>query len=721
MQANVDVIVPVKFHIVLNDDGTGPSPALLIDEAYIETVLSDLEQKYSTTEHPFDFITCGSINYIHNSAFLNGDMAVQAFAYQPFAANVYVLPGGSFSDWPWSGMSMTIGTYNLLSSTLSHEFGHHFGLIHTYDPSAPYQVPSDPDPALSLPAGQSDHPYNPDPSGRPRELVYRTGGTLPPGAIFLTQNCEQGGDLIFDTPAACRGGNSFFPGCAFNSTNCTYTGTYVDYNGMPIDDPGNILARNIMSGSTGDCRQELTPEQHDRVLGYYEDVRVNQYQYWKCGNLSDRVEYKGTDNGLERVSVEINNFGNINRSVTSPSGDFDGILHNDGMTNSVTSIVKKLGPNPDFSFEYADWIDGVTTYDLVLVVRHILNITPLDGYNLIAADVNNSGTVTTYDAVLIRKLILNVDQKFAAFDEPWRYIPEYIPLNNPTDFDGGADDDPFQYELTGTQPYPMIGNSGKAGFDGVKLGDVNDSNTEAMNGPNLTGEGTPVYIDIVKTDVNGKLNVDFKVQDFTDIVAYRFDITFEPQKLSYKNSVEEDLSGVHPYFFGATDASQGLVRTLWYDEQTAAPVSLQDFQKIFKLVFDKVGGYTDGNVSLATGLGFRAADSSAPLRNYAISADGTMRPIIERHYGEGQLASIQSVPNPFGNSLNLLIEAIEKGSATVNVFSPLGQRVYRSVALLDKGGNNLSIEGTDKWPDGFYFVAVEMEGRTYTEKIVKTD
>ncbi|MBK8562388.1 MAG: HYR domain-containing protein [Saprospiraceae bacterium] len=54
-------------------------------------------------------------------------------------------------------------------------------------------------------------------------------------------------------------------------------------------------------------------------------------------------------------------------------------------------------------------LNGVTTYDIVLIRRHILNIQAFDNpYNFIAADVNRSGSVTTFDIVELQKLVLTI-------------------------------------------------------------------------------------------------------------------------------------------------------------------------------------------------------------------------------------------------------------------------------------------------------------------------
>ncbi|HFA48417.1 MAG TPA: T9SS type A sorting domain-containing protein [Bacteroidetes bacterium] len=127
--------------------------------------------------------------------------------------------------------------------------------------------------------------------------------------------------------------------------------------------------------------------------------------------------------------------------------------------------------------------------------------------------------------------------------------------------------------------------------------------------------------------------------------------------------------------------------------------------------------YWDGKYFYLTGRGSNMPSGTGSIALFKFSID---EPVATKETSKQQ-RNITVSPNPFEKSFDLLIEAAKSGEVTVSVFSSFGQRVCRYVTQLDKGGNNLSIEGTDKWPDGFYFVAIEMEGRTYTEKIVKTD
>lgn len=712
-------VVPVRLHVVLPDNGSSS-----IDNSYAETVLSNLEQKFSSAGYGFDFILCGDINYIKNSSFYNGIVPVHDYSYSTHTANVYVLkPGGvSNADWPWVGNKVFMYTSDLLAPTLPHEFAHHFGVLHNFDPSVMYQVPPNP----SDPGSQVDHPYGTQNDQHARELVI---DATTPGALFPVPNHGNSGDWVADTPAGCNPNSSFtHPGCSFNISNCTYNGTYLDYNGMPINDPTNILAKNIMSYGVGNCAVQFTQGQKDRAFGYYEDIRKHQYRPLSCGNLDDKVEFEGTSHGLKKVSVKLSQPGGsipyLSHSLTNENGEFDGVLYNQTLSNTVNANVRKLGSNPDFSYKYADWINGVTTFDLVKVSRHLLFQEPLNGYQLLAADVNKSNSVTTFDVVLIRKLILAQNSTFPAFDQPWRYIREDIPLDNPSHFDGGSnfDDNPFQFaNLDGTANYPVWGLNGKAGFDGVKLGDVNGTNSEAnLVNNNSSTLGDPVYVDVVKTVNGNQATYDFRVTDFEDVVAYQLDIQFTEAYLDYMQSLERELSGVNPEFFGATNADEGIIRTLWYDEVNLSPVTLNDLDRIFSLVFDGLANDPNADVSILESVGFRASDENASLNNFAISSDGTIRPIIQRRLQDDKIAAINTSPNPFTDELWLQVEAIQAGEVEIALFNATGQQVYRAAETLTKGSNSIGIEGLSGLPDGFYLLTVVSNGKSFTRKVVKS-
>lgn len=124
-------------------------------------------------------------------------------------------------------------------------------------------------------------------------------------------------------------------------------------------------------------------------------------------------------------------------------------------------------------------LNGVTTYDVVLIFKHLLGTDPLtDPFDLIAADADNSGAVDLQDTTILRKLILGISNDVPA--GTWKFVPKNYVFPDPQN--------PF------SPPYPQsigIASLSPAGvanadFYAIKIGDLNDSSIPSGCGsPNL--------------------------------------------------------------------------------------------------------------------------------------------------------------------------------------------------------------------------------------------
>ncbi|MBK6701345.1 MAG: T9SS type A sorting domain-containing protein [Saprospiraceae bacterium] len=102
--------------------------------------------------------------------------------------------------------------------------------------------------------------------------------------------------------------------------------------------------------------------------------------------------------------------------------------------------------------DQSDYLNGVSTADLLILSNHLNNTAPItDGYRKIAADPDNSWTITSNDYYMIRDLILgSIDQ----FDrDSWEWFNE-AELNSLSS--GAFDSDPFGYELSYNWPGGII-------------------------------------------------------------------------------------------------------------------------------------------------------------------------------------------------------------------------------------------------------------------------
>ena len=152
------------------------------------------------------------------------------------------------------------------------------------------------------------------------------------------------------------------------------------------------------------------------------------------------------------VSVNLNGTAQ-NNMMTGTDGIYDFEVPNAG--DYSVSALKDSNP-----------LNGVTTFDLVLISKHILGNQILDSpYKIIAADANKSKSVTTADLVAIRKVILQIENSFPN-NKSWRFVRKDYVFPNPVN--------PFSTMFPEVLNFNDL-NEDALGSDliAIKVGDVN--------------------------------------------------------------------------------------------------------------------------------------------------------------------------------------------------------------------------------------------------------
>ena len=115
-------------------------------------------------------------------------------------------------------------------------------------------------------------------------------------------------------------------------------------------------------------------------------------------------------------------------------------------------------------------LKGVTTFDLVLIQKHILGLQMLSSpYKLIAADANNSRSITTLDLIQVRKLILNLDPVFPK-NTSWRFVDAAYRFPNPAN--------PWATSFPESISMNNLPGNASINFIAIKIGDVNGSTAQ---------------------------------------------------------------------------------------------------------------------------------------------------------------------------------------------------------------------------------------------------
>ena len=161
---------------------------------------------------------------------------------------------------------------------------------------------------------------------------------------------------------------------------------------------------------------------------------------------------------MEGIRVEIG--GTASAAVYTDSlGDFSFVQMPAGGNYSIKPV------------HNSNVLNGMTTYDLVLISKHILGIEPLDSpWKIVAGDANQSNTITTFDIVEGRKIILGIIPDFPT-NTSWRFLPAFTTFSNPNNpFQGGLPPDNISVNN-------LQSNYSGVNFKSVKVGDLNNSAT----------------------------------------------------------------------------------------------------------------------------------------------------------------------------------------------------------------------------------------------------
>lgn len=151
---------------------------------------------------------------------------------------------------------------------------------------------------------------------------------------------------------------------------------------------------------------------------------------------------------------------------------------------SGCAVLDELPPTNQFTLsahKNSEVLNGVTTFDLVLISKHILAIDPfIDAWKLEAADVNQSNSVTTFDILELRKLILGLTDKLPGNTPSWKFFVDTCQVWGTPFFS----DCPSAYNLP---RLPISNYPANLSFRALKMGDVNGS---AAPVDTLYGEGS---------------------------------------------------------------------------------------------------------------------------------------------------------------------------------------------------------------------------------------
>ncbi len=344
-----------------------------------------------------------------------------------------------------------------------------------------------------------------------------------------------------------------------------------------------------------------------------------------------------------------------------------------------------------------DPLNGVSTFDLILINKHILAIEPLNNpYKLIAADANNSRSITTFDIIELRKLILGIYTEFP-HNTSWRFVPKNYAFPNPAN--------PFQ------EVFPESISTAAAlpaEFLGIKIGDVNgnavvnlqadpeDRTTAALALPDLTlGAGqtleTPLYIPLSVT-----------------WAGMQFALEFDPSRLELEAVFPENIPGLGADAYARP--RPGLLTFSWF---TPEPLQLES-----GTVFLKLRWRAKAPVRLSNALHF----SASRLHPEAYTAEERVQNLallfgVPADAGDATVFAPR--PNPTSGAAVLPLSLTQSGPVRLELFDANGRLLYQWENRLDAGMGQLEIPAAAMPQTGVYWWRVQIGEMVQRGKMVR--
>lgn len=320
-----------------------------------------------------------------------------------------------------------------------------------------------------------------------------------------------------------------------------------------------------------------------------------------------------------------------------------------------------------------NYLNGVSTLDLVMIQRHILAIEYLDTpYKIIAADINDSGSIDGIDLVELRKLILGIYSELPQNDS-WRFVESDYQFVDPTN--------PFPFSEYVTMNN-VTSDINDANFIGVKIGDVNDSALPSLATEAVTLRNADDYvISMLFTETaKGNTVVELLAGEDFDLLGTQISMDFHGSEILTVVPEMIDFSEANVAW---DKLQEGIFRISWNT------LGSQEIEKGDKLAEILISGKKDEVLVYEDVVGFNQVygldGSSVITKQIAFqSAEGTI---------SKELRLDQNVPNPFKDETTIGFSIPESGLVTLKISDMKGSLLHKVERSFDEGQNEIVLKG----------------------------
>jgi hypothetical protein len=357
-----------------------------------------------------------------------------------------------------------------------------------------------------------------------------------------------------------------------------------------------------------------------------------------------------------------------------------------------------------------DPLNGVSTFDLVLINKHILGLEPLSTpYKMIAADANNSRSITTFDILELRKLILGLYTNLPE-NTSWRFIDKSYVFPNPYN--------PFQELFPETKEIVDVQQSQlEEDFIAVKTGDVNGN--VVTNSLLYVDERTDglLLFDIQDQFVEAGETVLVRFVPSEPVAGYQFTLYFPKLELLEI----EPGAAMQVENFAVFTADHTLTSSF---NTTISEQTTGDFALRFRVL-------EAGTLSRLLSLSSQITRAEAYRLQWLDTPNGGAEVMeqleLSLRFQNDAAETISGVgfelyqnqPNPWTNSTRIGFHLPEMAEAVLTVYDEIGTVLVSKSGLYLRGYNNITVDNSLLEGSGLLYYKLETATNRGIKKMIR--
>lgn len=415
----------------------------------------------------------------------------------------------------------------------------------------------------------------------------------------------------------------------------------------------------------------------------------------------------------DNMTVKVN--GDVKTESGTPVSDVSVILRSSMDTDEILTDL-----DGDFYFDLIPACDvdkleleknddvrnGVSTFDLILVQKHILGIRPLDSpYKIIAADVDASDNVSTLDLIKIRKVILGIDQEFEN-NSSWRFVT--------ADFEFSNIALPFEDSFTEDLEFGgILSRDLDQDYIAIKVGDVSgdaDVSSAPLDPRNEPLASMELQVEDMLMEKGQVYTVNIKASETAHLMGFQFALNYDVKTLALHEVEPGNLLDLNQNNFGLF-AERGVLATSWNK------ISEFSFDQIDPVLFRlKFKALESGRLSDWLQLFDKHLQAEVYLETDAklgINLNFSTEPPKEM-----ALELYQNRPNPFKDITNIPFYLPNSGEVHLKVFDVSGKVWISNVMNLEQGKHTWTIDRSILPASGLLYYRIESSMGSATRKML---